>query len=82
MATFTYKCKECDEYFTFDALAPIHEGYACDLGHWLQRYYGTPAMHVKETIDNGYQTRRVERPADGIDLLRERHENQSKKTPS
>lgn len=75
MAKYTFYCKECDEYFTTNDISLK----MCYLQHSLKRFYGVPSMHVKEIIDNGFQIKRVEQPANGSELMRERNESQSKK---
>lgn len=76
MAIFTFYCKECNQKYTSSQLDPEMK---CELGHKLKRVFISPNVHVKETIDNGFQIKRIERPDGAVDLLRERNENSTKK---
>jgi hypothetical protein len=80
MPLYYYRCckchRPCRKIQTPEEAAKLQ---SCECGYTLRREPKPPSTQVKETLDNGVMTKRLERLADAERLFAERAEVTDKK---
>lgn len=77
MGLYYFRCTKCSsEYRRLlepEELDKLPTGWCSKCGHVLERAPRGASTSVKETVDNGWQARKIERPANVVDLVADRN---------
>lgn len=77
MALYYFRCTKCStelkRIMEPEQLDGVHSWPKCKCGSALERTPRGPSTSVMETIDNGWQARKIERPANVVDLVYDRN---------
>lgn len=75
MGLYYFRCTGCgaEVRLLLEPEAAAKQGRHKDCGHALERTPRGPSTSVKETVDNGWQAKKIERPANVVDLVADRN---------